>query len=120
MQKLRVRWPSAPTKINIPSKTFSEISPAEAQGRDFEMIVREIRRCTRVVEAFPDGNSTLLPVSARLRQVAHRFIQPKSNVRNLTGTTRHFPFEITVSSSFACGNSSSLGRRPGDKGGGGV
>lgn len=32
--------------------------------------MREIRRRTRVVGAFPDGNAALLLVSARLRYVA--------------------------------------------------
>jgi transposase-like protein len=36
----------------------------------FERIMREIRRRTRVVGAFPDGNSALLLVSARLRHIA--------------------------------------------------
>ena len=35
-----------------------------------ERIMREIRRRTRVVVAFPDGNSALLLVSARLRYIA--------------------------------------------------
>jgi len=33
-----------------------------------ERIMREIRRHTRVVGAFPDGNSSLMLVAARLRQ----------------------------------------------------
>jgi putative transposase len=33
-------------------------------------IMREIRRRTRVVGAFPDGNSALMLVAARLRHVA--------------------------------------------------
>ena len=37
-----------------------------------ERIMREIRRRTRVVGAFPDGNSALLLVSARLRHIAAR------------------------------------------------
>ena len=35
-----------------------------------ERIMREIRRRTRVVGAFPDGNSALMLVAARLRHVA--------------------------------------------------
>ena len=35
-----------------------------------ERIMREIRRRTRVVGAFPDGNSVLMLVAARLRHVA--------------------------------------------------
>ena len=35
-----------------------------------ERLMREIRRRTRVVGAFPDGNSALMPVAARRRHVA--------------------------------------------------
>ena len=35
-----------------------------------ERVMREIRRRTRVVGAFPDGNSALILVAARLRYVA--------------------------------------------------
>jgi transposase-like protein len=35
-----------------------------------ERIIREIRRRTRVVGCFPDGNSALMLVCARLRYVA--------------------------------------------------
>ena len=35
-----------------------------------ERLNREIRRRTRVVGSFPDGNSALMPVCARLRHVA--------------------------------------------------
>ncbi len=35
-----------------------------------ERVMREIRRRTRVVGAFPDGNSALMLVAARLRHVA--------------------------------------------------
>jgi transposase-like protein len=35
-----------------------------------ERIMREIRRRTRVVGAFPDGHSALMLVAARLRHVA--------------------------------------------------
>lgn len=35
-----------------------------------ERIMREIRRRTRVVGAFPDGNRALMLVAARLRHVA--------------------------------------------------
>jgi len=35
-----------------------------------ERIMREIRRRTRVAGAFPDGNSSLLLVCARLRHIA--------------------------------------------------
>jgi transposase-like protein len=35
-----------------------------------ERVMKEIRRRTRVVGAFPDGNSALMLVAARLRHVA--------------------------------------------------
>lgn len=35
-----------------------------------ERINREIRRCTRVVGTFPDGNSALMLVTARLKYIA--------------------------------------------------
>jgi putative transposase len=35
-----------------------------------ERIIREIRRRTRVVGAFPDGKSALMLVAARLRHIA--------------------------------------------------
>ena len=35
-----------------------------------ESIIREIRRRTRVVGAFPDGHSALMLVAARLRHIA--------------------------------------------------
>ena len=35
-----------------------------------ERIIREVRRCTRVVGAFPDGQSALMLVAARLRHIA--------------------------------------------------
>lgn len=37
-----------------------------------ERIIREIRRRTRVVGSFPDGNSALMLVCARLRYVSTR------------------------------------------------
>ncbi len=35
-----------------------------------ERIMREIRRCTRVVGTFPDGNSALMLCASRLRHLA--------------------------------------------------
>lgn len=35
-----------------------------------ERIIREIRRRTRVVGAFPDGHSALMLAAARLRHIA--------------------------------------------------
>jgi len=35
-----------------------------------ERILREVRRRTRVIGAFPDGNSAIMLVAARLRHIA--------------------------------------------------
>jgi putative transposase len=57
-------------------ETFSYYAfPSEHQrslrtNNPLERIMREIRRRTRVVGAFPDGNSALLLVCARLRHIA--------------------------------------------------
>jgi transposase-like protein len=59
-------------------ETFSYYAfPSEHQrslrtNNPLERIMREIRRRTRVVGAFPDGNSALLLVSARLRHIASK------------------------------------------------
>jgi transposase-like protein len=54
-----------------------------------ERVMREIRRRTRVVGNFPDGNSALMLVTARLRYVAGRKwgIRKYMNMRLLTGGT---------------------------------
>ncbi len=44
-----------------------------------ERIMREIRRRTRVVGNFPDGNSALMLVTARLRYIAGKGGGPKIN-----------------------------------------
>ncbi len=41
-----------------------------AQLREMKRIIREIRRRTRVLGAFPDGHSALMLVAARLRHIA--------------------------------------------------
>jgi transposase-like protein len=61
---------------NVGDETFSYYSfPVEHWKRirtnnGLERIMKEIRRRTRVVGAFPDGNSALMLVAARLRHVA--------------------------------------------------
>jgi putative transposase len=48
----------------------SEHWPCLRTNNPLERLMREIRRRTRVVGAFPDGNSALMLVAARLRHVA--------------------------------------------------
>ena len=45
------------------------LAPGEDQ-QSTRAIIREIRRRTRVVGAFPDGHSALMLVAARLRHIA--------------------------------------------------
>ncbi|HOW80188.1 MAG TPA: transposase [Kiritimatiellia bacterium] len=42
---------------------------AELSQDEFERIMREIRRRTRVVGCFPDGDSAMLLMAARLRHI---------------------------------------------------
>jgi transposase-like protein len=44
-----------------------------------ERIIREIRRRTGVVGAFPDGQSALMLVAARLRHIARHMLGPQRN-----------------------------------------
>jgi putative transposase len=58
-----------------------------------ERIMREIRRRTRVVGAFPDGNSALMLVAARLRHVAgtrwgtHKYLDMERLTEGRNGTS---------------------------------
>ena len=55
------------------AKVYRDMAPLEMRKeylRLFERVMREIRRRTRVVGSFPDGESALMLVSARLRHVA--------------------------------------------------
>ena len=54
------------TYCDFPTEHWIKIRPNNA----IERLNREIRRRTRVVGAFPDGNSALMLVCARLRHVA--------------------------------------------------
>ena len=54
------------TYFNFPSEHWTRIRTNDA----IERLNREIRRRTRVVGCFPDGNSALMLVCARLRHVA--------------------------------------------------
>jgi putative transposase len=45
-------------------------TPSRRSGSPLERIMREIRRRTRVVGAFPDGQSCLNLAAARLRYIA--------------------------------------------------
>ncbi len=78
MAKLvEMKLPAAAALVRDSIKeTFSYYAlPAEHHrslrtNNPLERIMREIRRRTRVVGAFPDGNSALLLVCARLRHIA--------------------------------------------------
>jgi transposase-like protein len=54
------------TYYNFPSAHWQRIRT----NNPLERILREVRRRTRVVGAFPDGNSVLMLVAARLRHIA--------------------------------------------------
>lgn len=75
LQELKLPAAAAFVAENV-EETFSYYAfPSEHQrslrtNNPLERIMREIRRRTRVVGAFPDGNSALLLVSARLRHIA--------------------------------------------------
>lgn len=53
--------------------------------------MREIRRHTRVVGSFPDGQSALMRVAARLRHIAG----PKWGTRRYLNMNRFFELERT-------------------------
>ena len=53
------------TYYDFPSEHWMKIRT----NNTIERLNREIRRRTRVVGTFPDGNSALMPVCARLRYV---------------------------------------------------
>ena len=54
------------TRQDTRSSHWRQIKTNNPLGR----IIREIRRRTRVVGAFPDGHSALMLVAARLRHIA--------------------------------------------------
>ena len=54
------------TYCDFPSEHWTRIRTNNV----IERLNREIRRRTRVVGCFPDGNSALMPVCARLRHAA--------------------------------------------------
>jgi transposase-like protein len=54
------------TYYHFPSAHWQRIRT----NNPLERILREVRRRTRVVGAFPDGNSALMLVAARLRHIA--------------------------------------------------
>lgn len=51
---------------HFPSEQWRKIR----MNNSLERIMKEIRRRTRVVGSFPDGNSALMLVAARLRHIA--------------------------------------------------
>ena len=54
------------TYMHFPSEHWRKIRT----NNGLERLMREIRRRTRVVGCFPDGNSALMLVCARLRHIA--------------------------------------------------
>jgi len=54
------------TYYDFPTENWQRIRT----NNPLERIIREIRRRTRVVGAFPDGNSALMLCAARLRHIA--------------------------------------------------
>ena len=52
--------------MNYPSTHWKKIRT----NNPLERVIRELRRRTRVIGAFPDGNSALMLVGARLRHIA--------------------------------------------------
>jgi len=55
-----------PLAFAFPSDHWRQIKT----NNPLERIIRELRRRTRVVGAFPDGHSALMLVAARLRHIA--------------------------------------------------
>lgn len=98
-----LKLPAAATLVQDHiEETFSYYAfPSEHQrslrtNNPLERIMREIRRRTRVVGAFPDGNSALLLVSARLRHIAGKTWGAKrymdmSRLRDLPATAMDEP-----------------------------
>ena len=71
----RNMWLSFSGMVALKVRTGGSKSPGIIRTRIrtnnvIERLNREIRRRTRVVGSFPDGNSTLMLVCARLRHVA--------------------------------------------------
>ena len=65
-QKIRESIDETLTYYDFPSNHWCRIRT----NNPLERIMREIRRRTNVVGAFPDGNSALMLVAARLRHIA--------------------------------------------------
>lgn len=97
LYELKLPAASAFVQANV-EETFSYFAfPSEhwrslRTNNPLERIMREIRRRTRVVGAFPDGNSALLLVSARLRYIASKTWGSKrymdmGRLRDLAATT---------------------------------
>ena len=72
----------------LPILTYFDFPDAHWQrirtNNTLERILREVRRRTREVGAFPDGNSALMLVAARLRHIAG----------TRWGTRRYFNMEL--------------------------
>ena len=64
-------FPPADAVVRTPNQLGADMVKAQpGLGNPLERIMREIRRRTRVVGAFPDGQSCLNLAAARLRYIA--------------------------------------------------
>ena len=75
LQAMKLRKASETVKDGIEETLSYYAFPSEhwrkiRTNNPLERIMREIRRRTRVVGSFPDGNSALMLVAARLRHIA--------------------------------------------------
>ena len=81
------------TYFAFPSNHWRQVKT----NNPLERIIREIRRRTRVVGAFPDGHSALMLVAARLRHIAYEVGQaalPGDGNAAQPASLRRQPLEI--------------------------
>ncbi len=76
------------TYCDFPSEHWTKIRTNNV----IERMNREIRRRTRVVGAFPDGNSALMLVCARLRHAASTMNTKDGTARGLSQAVPSFHF----------------------------
>jgi putative transposase len=64
-------WALCPgSRLNADHPNRGSFLHADSHNNPLERILREVRRRTRVVGAFPDGQSALYLAAARLRHIA--------------------------------------------------